>query len=401
MATATLSAPRLEHLHRVMAGHVDRGDLPGIVTLVSRRGETHVDAIGTKAFDTGESMRTDTLFRIASMTKPVTAAAAMLLVEECTLRLDDPVDPLLPELAEPRVLRRPDSPLDDTVPANRPVTVRDLLTFRLGTGAVMAPPGSFPIQDALDRAGLAPGPERPAHDPDDWIKRLGELPLIHQPGERWMYDTGTDVLGVLIARASGRPLEIFLRERLFEPLGMVDTGFAVPASEVGRLATVYQGDPTTGATTVWDDRDDSAWTRSPVFPSGSGGLVSTAGDYLAFARMLLDRGRHDGGRILSRPSVEVMTTDQLTDAQKAASDFVPGFWDNRGWGLGMSVMTRRDGVATVPGQFGWDGGYGTSAYADPAEGVIGVLMTQRLMDSPNPPPVFRDFWTCTYRALDD
>src|SRR5437667_9245914 len=244
MSTGGLSRARLGRMHDVMTGYVERGEVPGLVTLVSRRGEVHVDAIGTLAYEDSDPMRRDTIFRISSMTKPITAAATMILVEECKVRLDEPVDRLLPELAERQVLKRLDGPLDDTVPANRPITVRDLLTFRMGLGIVMAPPGTYPIQKAMSEQLLGQGPPSPSTPPapDEWIRRLGTLPLMHQPGERWMYNTGSDVLGVLIARASGRPFETFLRERLFEPLGMLDTGFSVAAAKLDRLATSYLTD---------------------------------------------------------------------------------------------------------------------------------------------------------------
>src|SRR5215218_6670529 len=196
------SRPRLDRMHDVMAGYVERGYLPGLVTLISRRGETHVDVIGTMAFDSAEAMRRDTIFRIASVTKPIVAAAAMTLVEECTLRLDEPVDRLLPELANRQVLRSFESPLDDTVPANRPITLRDLLTFRLGYGAIFAAPGQHSIQAAMEEAGVAAGPQLPSFPPDEYLRRLGSLPLLHQPGERWLFNNGSDVLGVLIARAT-------------------------------------------------------------------------------------------------------------------------------------------------------------------------------------------------------
>jgi CubicO group peptidase (beta-lactamase class C family) len=399
MSNGGLSKARLGRMHAVMAGHVERGDLPGLVTLVSRHGEVHVDAIGMKALGGSDPMRRDTIFRIASMTKPITAAATMVLVEECKVRLDEPVDRLLPELADRKVLRRLDGPLDDTIPANRPITVRDLLTFRLGIGAVMAPPGRYAIQQAMVEAGLAPGPNPPSHAPDEWMKRLGGLPLIHQPGEMWMYHTGSDVLGVLIARAAGQTLEKFLRERIFEPLGMKDTGFHVPAEKLDRLPPSYLGNPDTGALMLHDDPGDSRWGRPPVFPSGGGGLVSTVDDYLAFCRMMLNKGRHGDERILSRPSVELMTTDHLTPEQKAGTEIF--FGDNSSWGFGMSVVTRRDDLAAVPGRFGWNGGLGTSGYSDPKEDMVGILMTQRLMDSPQPPHVFLDFWTSVYQAIDD
>ena len=408
MRKGGFSKARLDRMHEVMAGHVARG-VPGLVTLISRRGETHVEAIGTKAaggpgaVENGPMGR-DTIFRIASMSKPITAAATMILVEECRLRLDDPVDRLLPELADRKVLKRLDGPLEDTVPARRPITVRDLLTFRLGFGMVMAPPDSTPILKALGERGLAQGPPSPdaTPPPDEWIRRLGTLPLMHQPGERWMYHTGSEVLGVLIARASGQPFETFLRERLFEPLDMKDTGFSVPAAKLDRIATSYWSNPETGALERYDAAAGGQWSRPPAFPSGGGGLVSTVDDYLAFAQMMLNGGKQGGERILSRPSVEAMTTDQLTPAQKAASDDLEsGFFESHGWGFGMAVATRRVDGATVPGQYGWDGGLGTSWRTDPKEQMVGILLTQRAWESPTPPPVTVDFWTSAYQAIDD
>jgi len=396
MSPGGLSTARLGRMHDIMASYVERGDVPGLVTLISRRGETHVDALGAMAVGGRDLMRRDTIFRIASMTKPITAAAAMILVEECNLRLDEPVDRLLPELAERRVLKRIDGPVDDTVPAIRSITLRDLLTLRLGIGVVMAPPRRYPIQEAMAEAGLAPGPNPPAQTLDEWMARLGRLPLIHQPGETWLYHTGFDILGVLIARAAGQPLEQFLRERIFAPLGMTDTGFYVPAGKLDRLPPSYMADPDTGALMVHDDPSDSLWARPPAFPSE---LVSTVDDYLAFYQMMLNKGRYGRERILSRPSVELMTTDQLTSEQKAGARVF--FGDNSGWGFGVAVITRRDDLAAVPGRFGWNGGVGTSGYADPTEDIVGILMTQRLMESPDPPAVFRDFWTSAYQAIDD
>ena len=395
-----LSRARLGRMREVMAGAVERGDVPGLVALVHRRGETHVVALGTTAAGGNTPMRRDTIFRIASLTKPITAVAAMILVEECRLRLDDPVDDLLPELAGRRVLRRVDGPLDDTVPAERSITVRDLLTFRLGLGVIFAPPGTYPIQRALDEAGVDRGPDGPPHTPDEWMKRLGALPLVHQPGTAWMYHTSADVLGVLIARAAGRPLEEFLRERVFEPLGMPDTGYHLPAEKVDRMAVSHTTDPETGAMVRRPDPRDGAWDRPPAFPSGGGGpgLVSTADDYAAFCRMMLHKGRYGGGRILSRPAVELMTTDHLTPAQKAGNEI---FFGSGGWGFGLAVDARREDLAGRPGRFGWNGGLGTSAYTDPAEDMVGVLLTQRAMTSPRPPRVFQDFWTAAYAAIDD
>jgi CubicO group peptidase (beta-lactamase class C family) len=401
MGPGGFSKTRLDRMHEVMGSHIESGRMPGLVTLIDRRGETHVDAIGALAFDSSAPMRRDTIFRIASVTKPITAAAAMILVEECRLRLDDPVDDFLPELAGRRVLRSIDSPLDDTVPAKRPITLRDLLTFRLGLGAVMVFPERHPIQGAMADAGVAPGPLLPTHPPDELMRRYGSLPLVHQPGERWLYDTGSHILGVLIARASGKTLRAFLGERIFEPLGMKDTGFSVPAAKLDRLATCYWSGGGAGGLAVFDEARGGRFASPPVFESGAGGLVSTVDDLLSFAQMMLNHGMHGRERILSRLSVELMTTDHITPEQKAASPFFENFWDCRGWGLGVSIITRRDDLAGVPGRYGWDGGYGTSWYVDPKEDLVGVLMTQRVWDSPRAPAVQLDFWASAYQAIDD
>jgi CubicO group peptidase (beta-lactamase class C family) len=393
-----LSKTRMRRMHDVMAGHVDDGSMPGLVSLVSRRGEVFVDTIGKMAFD-GAPMARDTIFRITSMTKPITAVAAMILVEECKLRLDDPVDRWLPELANRKVLRAIDAPLDDTVSARRAITLRDLLTFRLGYGMIMVFPDRYPIQKAVAEAGFAPGPVFPSFPPDELMKRYGSLPLLYQPGERWLYNSGTEILGVLIARVAGTTFGEFLRERIFAPLGMKDTAFSVPEAKRNRFATCYIGDHATQGLKVFDDPVTGKFSSPPVFENGSAGLVSTADDFNAFGQMMLNGGRIGSERILSRPSVELMTTDQITSEQKLGSELF--FGGNRGWGMGLSVFTRRDDLYTTPGRFGWDGGYGTSWYSDPSEQLTGILLTQRMMDSPQPPRAFVDFWTSVYQAIDD
>lgn len=403
MGVSGLSSVRLDRMRATLARHVERGDPPGLVALVSRRGETHVQTLGVTAIGGSEPLRRDTIFRISSMTKPVTAAAAMLLVEECKLRLDEPVDHLLPELADRQVLQRLDAPLDETVPARRPITLRDLLTFRMGFGLVMAEPDAYPITRAMSELQLGQGMPSPTTPPppDEWIRRLGTLPLLHQPGEQWMYNTGSDVLSVLIARASGQPLAEFLRERIFEPLGMRDTGFSVPADKLDRFTDSYFTNPVTGVVEVYDAARGGQWSSPPAFPSGAGGLVSTIDDYLAFGQMLLNKGQHGAGRLLSRPAVELMTSDQLTAEQKARSGLVEGFFESHGWGFGVSVVTRRDDLAGSVGAFGWDGGMGTRWISDPAEDLVVILMTARAWTSPIPPAVFADCWTSAYQAIDD
>jgi len=351
-------ATRAGRVHQALEAHVSSGAIPGLVALVSRRGEPRVEAIGMQSFG-GTPMRRDTIFRIASMTKPITAAATLILVEECKLRLDDPVDSFLPELADRKVLKSLEGPVEDTVPAKRAITTRDLLTFTFGMGAVMVWPPKHPIQMAAADAGLAPGPFQPTFPADEFMKRLGTLPLIYQPGERWLYHTGADVLGVLIARASGQSFEAFLQERLFAPLGMRDTGFQVPADKLDRLASAYMMDPQKKQLTFFDDACNSRWRKPPPFAAGGSGLVSTADDYLAFCRMMLNKGRHGRERILSRPTVELMMSDQLTAEQKQGAELF--FGHGASWGMGGAVVTRRTDLFTTPGRYGWDGGYGTSA----------------------------------------
>src|SRR5580693_1828734 len=297
-------------IDEIVEAAVEQGQAPGVVAAVAKGDATYVKAAGVMAIG-GPPMRPDTLFRISSTTKPITAAVVLSLVEEGLLDLGGPVEELLPELADRRVLRRPDGPLADTVKAERPVTVRDLLTFTWGfgmQGAMFMAPEPWPILTATVERELSTfGPPQPAStpEPDTFMARLGELPLLAQPGERWLYQAGSQVLGVLAARAGGAPFEDVMRERVLGPLGMQDTGFH--AADPGRLATAYEGGEVS-------DPPDGQWARPPRFPDGGGGLVSTAGDLLAFGRMLL-RG---GGPVLRPETVAEMTRDQLTPAQRAA-----------------------------------------------------------------------------------
>ena len=391
----------LSRLHDLMAGYVENGTVPGIVTLLSRNGETHVDAIGTNERDgEGRPMERDTIFRISSVSKPITAAAAMALVDDGVVRLDDPVDDLLPELADRQVLRRLDGPVDDTVRAERPITLRDLLTFRSGYGAVMADPSTTPVLQAIIDLDIGLGPPSPqaVPPPDEWIARIGTLPLIHQPGEQWLYHTAADILGVLIARATGQTFGSYLDDRILVPLGMVDTGFFVPPESLPRLPTQYATEPETGEVFRYDE-PGGQWSSPPAFPGGGAGLVSTVDDLLAFGEMLLGRGRRGDVRVLSESAVELMTTDHLTTEQKAASGLSEDELASFGWGFGMSVVTRSEGVGPSVGSFGWDGGLGTSWMADPVEGLTLALMTQVAWPNPEPPAVFRDFWRSAYEAL--
>ncbi len=402
MAKIGFSQERLKKMHDILAEHVANGATPGLATRVSRRGETHFDAIGNIDFEGSQPIQRDNIFRISSLTKPVTAAATLILVEEGKIRLHEPVDRLLPELADRKVLKRLDGPLDDTVPASRPITVYDLLTFTFGFGLVFASPETHPILAALVDLNIGLGMPSPAMHPgpDEWIKRFGSLPLLYQPGERWLYNTGSDVLGVLIARASSTDFESFLQERIFDPLGMKDTSFSVPPEKVDRFTPQYVINHESGKPEVYDPREGGQWNTPPAFPTGGAGLVSTIDDYHAFGQMMLNYGKLDDTRILSRPSVELMTTDQLTPAQKAISGMEPGAFENHGWGFGVGIDTRRNDLFSV-GRFGWDGGLGSTWYADPREDLIGIMMTPHAWLSPVPPDHFVDFWTMTYAAIED
>ena len=400
MSMAGLSKSRLDRMHQVLSGYVERKEMPGIVALVSRHGDVHVETLGTMSVGHPAPMKRDTIFRIASLAKPITAVAAMILVEECKLRLDESIEPWLPELGNRRVLKSMSSQPDDTVPALRAITVRDLLTFRMGFGSVMAMPDTYPIQKLIREYRIGgDGPPLPAQTPgpEEWLQKLGSLPWMAQPGERWMYHVSGDVLGVLIARVSGQSLGTFMRRRIFDPLGMRDTAFHVPSERIERLPACYFFNRQTNTLDLYDDVANSSWRPEPPFESGGGGLVSTIDDYFAFSRMMLNKGRHGREQVLSRATVGLMTSDQLTPEQRAGSEIFFGAY--RSWGFGMAVDIQRNEIFRAPGRFGWDGGLGTSAYTDPAEGMIGILFTQRMMDSPEAPKVFTDFWTLAYGAI--
>jgi CubicO group peptidase (beta-lactamase class C family) len=345
---------------------------------VARGDEVHVATAGAMSLG-GPPMRRQTLFRISSMTKPMTAAVILSLVDDGSLALEAPIDALLPELADRRVLRRPDGPLDDTVAANRAVTLRDLLTFTWGfgmEGAMFMAPEPWPVFTAAEERQLSTfGPPQPATmpHPDTWMARLGELPLLAQPGERWLYQTGSQVLGVLASRVCNVPFAQVMEERLFRPLGMSDTAFYV--ADTARLATAYERRD--GALVVTDS-PDGQWSRPPDFADGSGGLLSSVDDVVAFGRMLLHRGHS----VLRPETTAEMTRDQLTPAQRSA--VWPGFsfLDDRGWGYGVSVLND--------GRYTWEGGFGTAWSNVPSHRLTVVVLTQRTADETGMPHVCQD-----------
>jgi CubicO group peptidase (beta-lactamase class C family) len=392
---------RLARLQNAMRHYIDNEWAPGLVTLVHRNGQEYVDVMGSMAFDSAIPMQRNAIFRLASMTKPITAVAAMILVEECKLRLDDPVDEWLPELSDRKVLRTIDSPLDDTVPAKRSITLRDLLTFRSGYGEVEFLAPTCPLYKAMIDAHLPLTEWIFPSTPDEFMQRLGNLPLAFQPGERWLYHMSMEIVGVLISRVAGQSLGQFLRERIFQPLNMNDTGFYVSEGKMDRLPTCYGTDMITGKLGVLDEARGGQMSQPPLFEAGAGGLVSTIDDMAAFGVMFLNKGAYGRERILSRPSVELMTKDHLTPEQKATSPFFEHFWENHGWGLGLGVTTTYSTLGNAAGSFGWDGAFGSSWFVDPVEQLVGVLMIQRRPDALNIPTITRDFWTSVYQLIED
>ncbi|MFE2888574.1 serine hydrolase domain-containing protein [Streptomyces graminifolii] len=376
----------MSSLHDTLRRRVDDGTVPGAVGLVARGDDVEVVTVGSVDVEGTAPMARDSIFRIASVSKPVTAAAVLALVEDGRLALDAPVEEWLPELAKPTVVRTPSSPVDDVVPAERPVTVEDLLSFRAGWGF----PDDFflPAVQALlafQQDGRAPYLQP---GPDEWLAALAKIPLVRQPGAAWLYNTCSDIQGVLVARASGSSFPDFLAERFFGPLGMTDTGFTVPESKRSRFTTAY----TPGELGALEQADtpDGGFSRPPAFPSGAGGLVSTADDLLAFHRMLgADGTSPDGTRVLSPTSVSRMTTNHLTAAQREASAL---FLEGQGWGYGGQVDVDPIDPWNVPGRYGWVGGTGTAAHVIPPTGTVTVLLTQVAMTSPTPTALMREFW---------
>jgi CubicO group peptidase (beta-lactamase class C family) len=362
------------------------GTAPGAVALVARGDVVEIAVAGVADIDTATPMARDSIFRIASITKPITAAAVMTLVEAGRIALDDPVSEWLPELASPAVVRTPRSPIDDIVPVSRAITVMDLLTSRTGWGF----PSDFSLPQVqhlftvqTDGREVQRRPE-----PGTWLAALAHIPLLYQPGEAWLYDTSSDLQGILIARVSGQQLPQFLAERLFDPLGMTDTGFVVPPAQRHRLTSYYHPSPHGGFKLA--DASDGQWSTPPAFPAGSGGLASTVDDWFRFARMLLGAGPVNGRRVLTPESTRMMMTNYLNPFQREIGAL---FLDGQGWGFGGAVDVEALTPWSVPGRYGWVGGTGTSAHVVPSTGRVAILLTQVGATSPTTPPLLRDFWT--------
>jgi len=368
---------RLQEVAPTLQGVVDQGLLSGAVTLIWRSGEIiDVTTVGRRTLEANLPMTRDTLFRIASMTKPVTSVLALMLMEEGRLRLEDPISRWIPELAHRRVLVEAEGPLDATYPAPREITVDDLMTHRSGLAYGFTSMG--PIANAYQ---AALGDVLTTNmDPDAWLAALGTLPLSYAPGERFHYSHATDVLGFLVGRIEGKPYRTVLRERILDPLGMTDTDFWTPPEKQSRAATVYRLSEETGDLTPVNFPE---LTSPPAFCGGGGGLVSTADDYLKFARLLLGKGEVDGVRLLKPETVELMTANRLTPEQRAIPFMGLPFFAGQGFGLGLSVITDVEKQAWMGkgtnGAFGWPGAFGTWWRADPAEDMILIYLIQNSM----------------------
>jgi CubicO group peptidase (beta-lactamase class C family) len=372
---AGFAAERLAAIPPALKAICDAGDLSGFVTLIWRQGEiAQLNVIGRRDIAQNLPMERDTLFRIASMTKPITSVAALMLWEEGKFHLDDPIAKWAPEFADMRVLRKAEGPLNDTDPAPRAITMDDLFTHRSGLAYGFSSIG--PIAEEYQRVlGDVLNNEMTA---DAWMKVLSTLPLVHPPGERFHYSHSTDVLGFIVGRIAGMPFRDFLMKRLFQPLAMSDTDFFVPADKRKRAAVVYRQDQKTGKL---DPVAFKQYDSPPSFCGGGGGLISTLDDYLKFARMMLNKGEIDGRRYLKRDTVALMCTNRLTPAQREIPFLgsIP-MWLGMGFGLGVSVITDPEklgflGMGAV-GSFGWPGAFGTWWQADPANEMIIIYLVQ-------------------------
>ncbi|MGP9537527.1 serine hydrolase domain-containing protein [Brachybacterium sp. AOP43-C2-M15] len=368
----------MDGVRTLLQDQVDAGLLPGAVALRSQRGHAHLTAVGVQDLESGIPMSSQTLFHWDSLGKPLTAALALTFVADGSLELDSPVDRWLPELSGQRVLLDPGGPLSRTEPANRPVTVQDLLTLRGGLG--FTTDFACPFTEAL-MTELQEGPLPRSLDRDSFLRAAGGLPLAHQPGDGWTYNTGSTLLGLLLERVGEGTLDVLMAERLLEPLEMQEVRWWVPPAEVPRFAGRYGRTDDSRAPLRLIDPPEGQHSRPPSFPDGAGGLIGTANDWLTFGQMLLDGGRSHGRQVLPEHLVAVLLTNHLTMTQQRQAGFFLAAGE--GWGFGGSV--RSDG------SYGWTGGAGTSARVHPDRGDVSILMTQVALDGPEGSPVIDEF----------
>jgi CubicO group peptidase (beta-lactamase class C family) len=395
-----LSSPRLARIGEHLQRYVDDGRLAGTVILIARRGRiAYFDARGHLEIERRRPATTDAVFRIYSMSKPIASVGLMMLYEQGRFQLDDPVHRFIPSWKDQRVFIGGNHPVFKTAPVDRAMTVRDLLSHTSGlTYGFMERTN---VDAAYRKLGVADG-SRPGYTLRDMVETLAGLPLEFSPGTRWNYSVATDVVGHLIEVISGQPLDAYLREHVFEPLGMPDTGFVIRDEQIPRFTANYERQPD-GRLRLIDDPARSQY-RECTFFSGGGGLVSTAADYFRFAAMVHNHGELDGMRLLGRKTVELMTTNHLPAGQDLADLAFPGMFTETayagvGFGLGFSVMQSpvRAQILGTPGEFAWGGAASTAFWVDPAEDLITVFMTQLMPSSSY--PLRRELRVLTYASL--
>ncbi|MCB0140300.1 MAG: beta-lactamase family protein [Caldilineaceae bacterium] len=392
---AGFSSQRLARLNSRMQRYIDDGQIAGIISLVARRGHLiHFEKVGMAHIDANQPMQDDTIFRIYSMTKPITSVAVLMLMEEGSIRLSDPVANYLPEFKDVRVLDPSGIDGARLVEPRRPMTIRHLLTHTAGLSYGFDE--NFYIDRLYGKHVWQVLEEEPDTTLAQWIGEIANLPLAYHPGEHFRYSVATDVLGYLVQVVSGQPFAQFLQQRIFDPLGMEDTFFTVPTDKLDRFAANY-GHDENGSLTVIDEPRESQFAKSTVRPSGGGGLLSTTGDYLRFAQMLLNQGALDGERLLGRKSVELMRANHLPDGVFVDNDPSTGL----GFGLGVSVQLALGKLQTLgsQGNYGWGGAANTNFWIDPQEELLGILMLQYMPSGTY--PVTTDFRNLVYQALVD
>ena len=364
------SSARLQRIDDSMRRLVNEEKIPGAVTLLARRGKiAHFEAIGLMDVEARRPMERGAIFRVASMTKPITVTAVMMLFEEGHFLLDDPISNFLPEFATTRVFVRKTAQGVESTDMEGPITIRHLLMHTSGLTS------DTPPEDPVARIYAEAQITRPDETLADKVRRLAALPLAHQPGARWTYGFSHDVLGRLIEVIAGQPFDRFLQQRIFDPLEMADTGFDVRPQDLDRMAPVYTTDA--GGRLLRSDRPGLDRSTPRIFFSGGGGLVSTASDYARFCQMLLNGGALGDAQLLGRKTLELMTANHWTGDE---SPFPPGFPFPGGSGFGLGMRTLVDvaqsGLPGSAGEYSWAGAFSTSFWIDPAEQVLGILMVQ-------------------------
>lgn len=376
--SAGFSAEGLKKLDAHMQGLVDQGHLPGVTTMLVRHGKVvNFEVHGKKGFD-GPPMTKDTIFRIYSQTKPVTGVAMMILFEEGKWTLDDPVSKFIPEFANLRVFKSVNADGSfDTVPAERPPTMRELMSHSAGFAYGLVPDN--PLDKAYADKVLG------ARSRDDFVKAIAEIPLVDQPGKRWKYSIAVDIQGLIVEKLTGQSLGDFMKARIFDPLKMKDTGFWLPAEKADRLASLYVWNPKANKLAPADGFMVLDITKPPVMASGGGGLVSTNADYARFAQMLLNGGELEGARILKPETVKLMRTNALSDTIMNSSD--PPFNTARGRGFGLDFAVVLDSAKAGPqgeGTYSWGGAAGTWFWIDPKNDLLFLGMIHILNKGGDP-----------------